>query len=272
MLIIRIAIALINMSKAYTLSGKKALVTGGKRRIGRGIALALAEAGCDVGINDLTVDSDAQETVQLIQKLNRKSEFYPADISDPTHVEKMFSTFLEEFGQIDILVNNPYGGTAQGFLELTEKNWDLNLDIGLKGFYLCSQQATRAMVATGTKGCIVSTSSVHGRRAWKGDTAYGVAKAGVLRLTESMAVDLGEYGIRCNAVLPGHMNTNHEFDTPPPSVGSIEESLFEHVPLRRRGTPEDIGRAVVFLCSDASACITGVSLPVDGGLLAGAVG
>ena len=260
------------MSEAYTLAGKKALVTGGKRRIGRGIALALAEAGCDVGINDLSNDEDAQETVRLIRESSRESEFYPADISDRAQVEEMFSSFLERFGRIDILVNNPYGGIGQGFLELTEENWDLNVDIGLKGFYLCSQRAASAMVEAGTGGCIVSTSSVHGRRAWKEDTAYGVTKAGVLRLTESMAVDLGEHGIRCNAVLPGHMNTDHIFNTPPPFVGSIEESLFQAVPLRRRGTPEDIGRAVVFLCSPASACITGVSLPVDGGLLASAPG
>ena len=126
------------------------------------------------------------------------------------------------------------------------------------------------MVQQGEGGCIVSTSSVHGQRAWKGDTAYGAAKAGVLRLTASMALDLGEYGIRCNAILPGHMNTDHIFGTSAPEGGSIEENLSEAVPLRRRGTPEDIGRAVTFLCSPAAACITGVSLPVDGGLLVAA--
>ena len=120
------------------------------------------------------------------------------------------------------------------------------------------------MVAQGDGGAIVSTSSVHGRRAWKTDTAYGAAKAGVLRLTESMAVDLGEHGIRCNAILPGHMDTDHVFNTPPPAPGGGSKK----VPLRRPGTPEDIGRAAAFLCSPAAGCITGVSLPVDGGLLA----
>ena len=168
---------------------------------------------------------------------------------------------------IDILANNPFGGTGQHFLELTEKNWDLNIDIGLKGFYLCSQQAAFAMVEQGEGGAIVSTSSVHGSRAWKTDTAYGVAKAGVLRLTESMAVDLGEHGIRCNAILPGHMNTDHEYNTPPPALGSMQPQFHEGIPLCRRGTPEDVGRAAAFLCSNAAGCITGVSLPVDGGLL-----
>ena len=255
------------MSNPHSLLGKKAFVTGGKRRIGRGIALAFAEAGCDVGINDLHDDDDAQQTLQLIRDMGREAEFFAADISDSTQVETMFKAFLDRFGRIDILANNPYGGTGQPFLELTEDNWDKNIDIGLKGFYLCSQQAARAMVAQGDGGAIVSTSSVHGRRAWKTDTAYGAAKAGVLRLTESMAVDLGEYGIRCNAILPGHMDTNHEYNTPAPALGSIKKNYYDDIPLRRRGTPEDIGRAAAFLCSPAAGCITGVSLPVDGGLL-----
>lgn len=259
------------MSDPYSLKGKKAFVTGGKRRIGRGIALALAAAGCDVGINDLNADADGEATVGQIRDMGREAAFLAGDISDAARVEAMFGEFLARFGRIDILVNNPYGGTGQDFLEITEKNWDLNLDIGLKGYFLCSQQAARAMVAQGDGGAIVSTSSVHGRRAWQGDTCYGAAKAGVLRLTESMAVDLGQYGIRCNAVLPGHMDTDHVFGTPPP-VGDMPKDFHRTVPLRRRGTPEDIGRAVAFLCSPAAACITGVSLPVDGGLLAAGPG
>ena len=256
------------MDSQHDLSGKKAFVTGGKRRIGRGIALAFAEAGCDVGINDLDEDDDARETLRLIRAMGRETEFFAGDISDIEQVAAMFAAFLARFGRIDILANNPYGGAGQHFLELTEDNWDANLDIGLKGFYLCSQQAARAMVAQGDGGAIVSTSSVHGRRAWKTDAAYGAAKAGVLRLTESMAVDLGEHSIRCNAILPGHMNTDHVFNTPPPAPGSITDSLRDSVPLQRVGTPEDIGRAAVFLCSPAANCITGASLPVDGGLLA----
>lgn len=256
------------MYNPHALTGKKALITGGKRRIGRGIALALAEAGADVGINDLELDADGERTQALIREMGRDTDFFAADISDTGQIQAMFEAFLARFGRIDILVNNPYGGHGQAFLDLTEKNWDQNINIGLKGFFLCSQQAARAMVRQGDGGSIVSTSSVHGRRAWKTDTAYGTAKAGVIRLTESMATDLGEHGIRCNAVLPGHMNTDHVFNTPPPEIGSLGGKVDEHVPLDRRGTPEDIGRAVAFLCSPAAGCITGVALPVDGGLLA----
>jgi len=158
-----------------------------------------------VGINDLEADADGETTQALIRQMGRETDFYAADISDVNEVEEMFQAFLMRFGRIDILVNNPYAGTGQSFLELTEKNWDLNIDVGLKGFFLCSQQAARAMVEQGDGGSIVSTSSVHGMRAWKTDAAYGAAKAGVIRLTKSMAVDLAEHGIRCNAILPGYM-------------------------------------------------------------------
>ncbi len=250
-----------------SLDGKKALVTGGRRNIGRGIALALAQAGCDVGINDLERDADADRTLELIRDQGREADFFQADISDRAQVEAMFTAFIARFNRLDILINNPYAGSGATFLEITEENWDLTLDVCLKGFFLCSQQAARIMVEQGQGGCIVSTSSVHAYRTWPGDTAYGVAKAGVLRLTESMAVDLGTHNIRCNAVMPGHMDLSHVLGAPAPSVGSVPDNLKANIPLQRRGTPEDIGRAVAFFCSPAAGNITGASLPVDGGLL-----
>ena len=115
------------MANPYSLDGKKAFVTGGKRRIGRGIALALAEAGCDVGINDLARDADGEETLRLIREKGREADFFEGDISDSAQVKAMFKAYLERFGRIDILANNPYGGKGQAFLELTEENWDANV-------------------------------------------------------------------------------------------------------------------------------------------------
>ena len=259
------------MDSPHHLSGKKAFVTGGKRRIGRGIALAFAAAGCDVGINDIDDDDDARETLRLIRAMGREAEFFAGDISDSTQVAAMFATFITRFGRIDILANNPYGGAGQHFLELTEDNWDANLDIGLKGFYLCSQQAARAMVAQGDGGAIVSTSSVHGRRAWKTDAAYGAAKAGVLRLTESMAVDLGEHSIRCNAILPGRIHTPFVDGFISKNYPGREEEIFkklsEYQPCGRMGKPEEVAAMAVFLCSDEASFITGVGYPVDGGTI-----
>ena len=250
-----------------SLAGKNALVTGARRNIGRGIAQALAQSGCNVGINDLECDADAEQTLQLIGEQGRETEFFTADISDAGQVEGMIAGFLDRFGRIDILVNNPYYAVSKPFLEISEEIWNRTVDVSLKGFFLCSQRTAKAMVEQGDGGNIVSISSVHARRAWSANTCYGVAKAGILRLTEGMALELGEYGIRCNAILPGYMDTEHVFGTGPPALGSINEELKRFAPIGRRGTPEDIGLAVAFLCSPAAANITGVSIPVDGGLL-----
>jgi 3-oxoacyl-[acyl-carrier protein] reductase len=249
------------------LIGKKALVTGGRRNIGRGIARALAAAGCDVGINDVERDADAEETLRLIREAGREAEFYRADISDSFQVKEMFRAFLERFGRVDILVNNPYWSRNAPFLEITEEVWDRTLDVCLKGYFLCSQEAARAMVRQGGGGSIVCISSVHARRVWPDDTCYGVAKAGIIRMAQSVAVDLSPHGIRCNAILPGYMDTAREFGTPPPGPDSLDDHHRRFIPTRRRGTPEDIGRAVVFLSSPAGSQVNGVGLPVDGGLL-----
>jgi NAD(P)-dependent dehydrogenase (short-subunit alcohol dehydrogenase family) len=251
-----------------TMAGSKALVTGGKRNIGRGIALALAEAGCDVGINDLAEDDDAHETVRRIEALGRKSAFYAADISDPESVESMMASFVADFGTIDVLANNPFWSTNRPFLELEADNWSRTMDVCVKGFFLCSQAAARAMVDHSHGGSIVSIASVHASVVWPDDCAYGVAKAAILRLTRSMAVELGVHGIRANAVLPGYMETSHEFGTPPPAPDVTSAAPRGRSPLGRPSTPEDIGRAVAFLASPAAATISGASLPVDGGMLA----
>ena len=250
------------------LDGRKALVTGGKRSIGRGIALALAEAGCQVGINDLEQDDDARETIRRIEAMGRKAAFYAADISDEAQVEAMMADFVSDFGTIDVLANNPYWSKNRPFLELEAHNWSRTMDVCVKGFFLCSQAAARVMVEHGHGGSIASIASVHAEAVWNEDCAYGVAKAAILRLTRSMATELGVHGIRANAVLPGFMDTDHEFGTTPPAPDSTNDAPRGTSALRRPSTPEDIGRAVAFLASPAAATITGVSLPVDGGLLA----
>ena len=250
-----------------SLTGKKALLIGARRRIGRGIAQALAQAGCDVGVNDVVRDDDAEETLRLVRSYNREAEFYEADNSNSSQEDGMIGGFVDRFGRIDILVNNAYWAEHLPFLEIPEETWNRTLAVSVTGFFLCSQAAAKQMIEQGDGGSIVSTSSVHARRAWKDDAGYGVAKAAVLRLTESMALDLGQYDIRANAIMPGFMDTDHVYETKAPPVGSAPATHQPFVPLQRFGTPEDIGKAVVFLSSPAAANITGVSLPVDGGLL-----
>ena len=230
-----------------TLDGRKALVTGGKRSIGRGIALALAEAGCEVGINDLEEDDDARETLRRIEAMGRKAAFYAADISDEGQVGAMMADFVSDFGTIDVLANNPYWSTNRPFLELEADNWSRTMDVCVKGFFLCSQAAARVMVEHGHGGSIASIASVHAGAVWNDDCAYGVAKAAILRLTRSMAVELGRHGIRANAILPGFMDTDHEFGAPPPTPDTTDGGSRGTSLVGRASTPEDIGQGRVRL-------------------------
>lgn len=250
------------------LEGKKALVTGARRGIGRSIALALAREGCDVGVNDYKLDDAAEETRAGIQAVGRQALLLEGNHADSASVQEMLGRFLDAFGHIDILVNNAASWRMAPFLEITEADWDQYMGTTLKGAFLCSQAAAREMAGTGG-GSIVSISSVHAYRAWPDDTVYGIAKAGIVRMTQSMALDLAEYGIRCNAIAPGYIDSRllpaereHERGHP-----EYETRVRGVVPSRRIGVPDDIAGAVVYLCSPLAGYVNGVCLTVDGGFL-----
>ncbi len=250
------------------LEGKKALVTGARRGIGRAIAVALARAGCDVGINDVELDDAARDTEALVRAEGRRALLLQTDVSDAAAVRTMTERFLAEFGRIDILVNNAASWRMDPFLEIAEADWDRYLDSALKSVFLCSQAAARAMARSGG-GSIVSISSVHAYRAWPEDTVYGVAKAGVVRMTQSMALDLADHGIRCSAVAPGYIDSRL---LPPEQEAerghpTYEEPVVPHVPSRRVGLPDDLANAVVFLCSPQASYVNGTCLLVEGGFL-----
>src|SRR5213592_4973094 len=190
------------------LEGKKALITGSRRGIGRAIALALAREGCDVGLNDVERDQEAEKTLGALESLGRKATFGVADISDSAQVNRLFDDFLAAHGRIDILVNNAYWASNKPFLEIPEEVWDRTMDVCVKGYFLCSQRAAREMARQEPPGgSIVSIASVHASRAWPNDTAYGVAKAAIVRMTQSMALDLAGTGIRANAISPGYIDS-----------------------------------------------------------------
>jgi NAD(P)-dependent dehydrogenase (short-subunit alcohol dehydrogenase family) len=250
------------------LEGKKALITGSRRGIGAGIALALAEQGCDIGLNDIERDDDAERTISLIEQLGRKVSFTLADLAQTSEINRTLDEFLETHGRIDILVNNHFWAEGKPFLEITEEIWDKTIDVCLRSFVFCSQAAAKVMVEQGDGGSIVSISSVHASRVWPNDTAYGVSKAAIIRLTESMAVDLGGTGIRCNSIAPGYINTQF---LPPEREhersGPCNDHLKKAIPSHRHGGPKDIAGGVVFLCSDLSSYVNGQCLPIDGGFL-----
>lgn len=252
-----------------------ALVTGSRRGIGRAIALTLAAAGYDLVIHDYELDANAEATAEEIRGLGRQAHLIQADLGAMDAVHQLIEATVAHYGRLDVLVNNAATWAHEPFLEIQEGNWDRVVDVGLKAPYLLGQLAAQQMIAqpkiegAGT-GTMVNISSVHRVRIWQNDTVYGVVKAGIMRLTESMAYELGPHGIRVNAIAPGYIDSRvpDPNDTPIGQPG-YAEPVIPWTPLRRIGLPQDIADAAAFLVSEKASFITGQCLTVDGGFLLG---
>ena len=251
------------------LEGKKALITGSRRGIGAGIALAFAQQGADVGINDIERDAEADRTIARVEELDRRASWHLADVGDSAARHRMFDEFLAQHGRIDVLVNNAVASDSVPFLEISEGFWDHLVGHALKGYLFCSQRAAGEMVSQGDGGSIISISSVHSLRAWENDTVYGIVKAGLNRMVLSMSVDLAGTGIRSNCIAPGYIDSRVLPPEEEPNRGGHADHAIPSIPARRGGLPSDIAGAAVFLASDLSGYVTGQVITVDGGLLAG---
>jgi NAD(P)-dependent dehydrogenase (short-subunit alcohol dehydrogenase family) len=248
---------------APSLAGKVAIVTGGRRGIGRAIALAIAEAGADVSLGDRVVDDGELETVAgEATKLGRRALAIRADITRQDDVDNLVQKTVAELGTIDILVNNAAMNIRAPLLELNEEGWDKVIDTDLKGYYLCSQAAGRVMVKQ-KRGNIINIASTAAMYTAPEMGAYCIAKAGVVMLTRILAIELAEYNIRVNAVAPSIVKTR--FSQPLWADAKTLKEIEARIPLGRLAEPEDIVGSVLFLASDASAYITGHTLIVDGG-------
>ena len=245
---------------------KVAVVTGASRSIGRGVALALVEGGCAVVINYSKSRDEADEVVKSIKEMGGKAIAVKCDVSKRAEVEEMFAATIDEFGKVDILVNNAGVAFGGSLLETTDEIWDIQMEVNLKGVFLCSQIAARHMVER-RYGKIVNISSNSGFGiAMSGETSYAVSKAGVIQLTKSSAYDLGKHNINVNCVAPGAVDTvmlrgnrnDEEYE-------KVLEGRRNRASLKITGTPEDIANAVLFFASDKSRYITGKTLLVDGG-------
>jgi len=248
---------------SFSLEGKVAIVTGGRRRIGRGIALTLAEAGADVAICDIVVEGGEMEAVaEEIRKLGRRSLAVQTDTTNKVDVDNMVQRVMDEFGVIDILVNNAGIIVRASLVEHSEEDWDRVIDTNLKGYYLCSRAVGKRMVDQ-KKGNIINIAS---DAAFRGGSSYSISKAGVINLTRGLARELASYNIRVNAIAPGYVRT--EMSKAMWSDPVAYKEALAVIPLGRIAEPSDIANVALFLASDASRHITGDTILVDGGLQA----
>lgn len=246
--------------------GKVAVVTGASRGIGRAITVALAREGCSVTVNYNKNRDKADEVVEEIRGMGGRALAVKCDVSNRKEVEDMFRTTVNEFGKVDILVNNAAIGIMAPLLETTDELWDRTLDVNLKSVFICTQVAARYMVPRKYGKIVnISSNSGFGVACW-GETSYAAAKAGVIQLTKNAAFELGQHGINVNCVAPGATDTDM-------LKGRMsDEEYKEKNEARKRmtslgmiGKPEDIANAVLFFASDDSRFVTGKTLLVDGG-------
>ena len=246
------------------LAGKKAIVTGGSRGIGRAIALGFAREGADLVVTYAHDEAAASAVVDQILALGRVGLAVRADLAVREEIAALVERAVAALGRVDVLVNNAGLLTRRPFLEVPPEELDRVIDVDLKGPFLLGQAVARQMVRQGGGGSIINITSISAARASPGLAHYQCAKAGVFMLTRGMALELAPYGIRVNAIAPGLTATdiNRQQREEQPEVWRQRAA---RIPLGRAGVPEDHVGAAVFLASDESSWVTGATLVIDGG-------
>jgi glucose 1-dehydrogenase len=242
-----------------------ALVSGASRGIGRGCALALAEAGFDVAVNYLTHPDEAADVVAEVARLGRRAFAHRADVSDRAQVDALVAEALARFGRLDAVVANADRSVRQPFLDVTPEGLEQTLSVTLLGAFHVCQAGARAMVERGDAGSLTVIGSIHGESGFSNSTAYNVAKFGLTGMVLTAANELARHNIRVNLVNPGWI------DTPGERRYATEDELraeARKLPFRRLGQPQKIGRVVAFLASDAASFVSGAVLRADGAQIA----
>jgi 2-deoxy-D-gluconate 3-dehydrogenase len=244
----------------FDLSGKVAIITGGNRGLGLAMSQALVEAGASL-VN--VCRSDSRELEELVNSLHGSIKTLNYDLSDINVMDEIIKETKQEFGKIDILVNNAGMTIRKPAIEYTLEDWNkiINLDL-TSAFFMC-QKVAQEFIASGTRGKIISTSSIVAFQGGKNNAPYTASKSGISGFTKTLANELGKYGINVNAIAPGYMRTSLTEEV----FNNIERNneINSRIPLRRWGTPEDVGALCLFLASAASDYVTGVTILVDGG-------
>jgi len=243
----------------WELNGRVALVTGASKGVGKGVALELGRAGCDVVVNYHSDEPGAEATVAEIVGFGRRGYAVRADVAMASDVERMIGELIAKFGRLDILVNNAGVQTWSALLDLQESDWDRVIGTNLKGCFLCTKAAAKAMRPG---SAIVNIGSGCNKWAFPKLVDYTASKGGIEAFTKVAAVELGPLGIRVNCVAPGAIEIERTKTELPDYAGTWARLT----PLGRIGQPSDVGQAVVFLVSAASSFVTGQTIWVDGGL------
>ena len=246
---------------SLSLQGKSILVTGGSRGIGRSIALKLAELGADVAITYARSANAASEVVSEIEKMGSKAKAFQADAVDFTQAEEVISSVLEDWGKLDVLVNNAGITKDNLILRMSEDQWDDVITTNLKSIFNYSKAAAKPMMKN-RGGSIINISSVVGISGNAGQSNYSASKAGIIGFTKSYAKELASRNIRANVIAPGYILT----DMTDQLGEKVLEGIKAETPLGRAGEANEVANAVAFLASDMSSYITGETIRVDGGM------
>jgi len=244
-------------------TGKTVIVTGASIGIGAGIARRFAQAGADVVLTYRNHRDEAEAVCNQIAAIGARTLLVQVDVTVAAQVSRLMDEALAAFGKVDAIINNAGNYPRALVLDMTEAQWDEVVDTNLKSVFLCTQAAARHMVQRSEGGAIVNVASIESFNPAAEHSHYVAAKAGVVMFTQTAALELGQYGIRVNAVAPGLINA-------PVLPTAWPEGLarwLKRAPLKRVGEPEDVGDACLFLASDAARWITGTTLTVDGGIL-----
>lgn len=244
------------------LEGKVALVTGGSRGIGKGIAIAMAKQGAAIAFTATSLSEAALITEKELLSIGAKAKAYASDAASLNAAEDTVKQVLEDFGQIDILVNNAGITRDTLLMRMSEKQWDEVLSTNLKSVFNYTKAVQKSMLKQ-RSGSIINMSSVVGIKGNAGQANYAASKAGIIGFTKSIAKEFGARGIRANVIAPGFIATEMTEKLPE----DVKKQWINTVPLKRFGTPQDVANACVFLASDLSSYVTGQTLSVCGGMI-----